>query len=124
MTGELVTRGSARLLVVEDEIMIAMMIEDMLLDLGHEVVALATRLDQGLELAKTVGVDLAMLDVNLGGGTSFPIADVLSDRGIPFFFATGYGPDGLEERHRSRLAIKKPFTARDLAAAIERIIAV
>jgi CheY-like chemotaxis protein len=114
--------GPVRLLVVEDEIMIAMMIEDMLVDLGHEVVALATGLDQGLELARTVGVDLAMLDINLGRGTSFAIADILSERGIPFFFATGYGPDGLEERHRGRVAIKKPFTAKDLETTISRIV--
>jgi CheY-like chemotaxis protein len=80
-----------RVLVVEDEMTIALLIEDMLTDLGHEVVGLAMRLPQAMELAATAIVDLAILDVNLDGRMSFPVADLLSARGVPFVFATGYG---------------------------------
>jgi CheY-like chemotaxis protein len=109
-----------RILVVEDEMTIALLLEDMLQDLGHEVAALAMRLPQALDLARTVAFDFAVLDVNLDGRTSFPVADVLRERGIPFTFVTGYGAAGLEPPYNAWSVIKKPFDEPTLQAAIER----
>jgi CheY-like chemotaxis protein len=107
-----------RILVVEDEMLVAMNIEDMLLALGHEVAGIAGRLVPALALATEGDFDLAMLDVNLAGETSFPVADVLRDRGIPFVFATGYGIDGIREDYRAAPVLQKPFRAGELAAAL------
>lgn len=107
-----------RVLVVEDEMTIALLLEDMLLDLGHEVVELAMRLPRALEVARSEAMDLAILDVNLDGRPSFPVAEVLDARGVPFIFATGYGPGGLTQEFRDRPVIKKPFDLRGLQAAI------
>jgi CheY-like chemotaxis protein len=104
---------------VEDEMLVAMNIEDMLLALGHEVAGLASRLAPALQLARESEFDLAMLDVNLAGETSFPVADILRARGIPYLFATGYGIDGIEEGYRGAPVLQKPFRSRDLAGALE-----
>ena len=98
--------------------LVAMNIEDMLLELGHEVAGLASRLGPALALAREGRFDAAMLDVNLAGEPSFPVADVLIGRGIPFLFATGYGPQGIEEGYRERPILQKPFRAADLGAAL------
>jgi CheY-like chemotaxis protein len=107
-----------RILVVEDEMLVAMNIEDMLLDLGHEVAGIASRLAPALALAGEASIDAAMLDVNLAGENSFPVADILAARGIPFVFATGYGLQGIEERHRGRPLLQKPFRASDLGPVL------
>ena len=107
-----------RVLVVEDEMLVAMSIEDMLLDLGHEVAGIAARLDPALALAGEAQLDLAILDVNLAGERSFPVAALLAGRGIPFLFATGYGVQGIEEQWRDRPVLQKPFRGQDLGAAI------
>jgi CheY-like chemotaxis protein len=111
-----------RVLVVEDEMTIALLIEDMLTDIGCEVAALATRLPQALEIAETVEADLAILDLNLDGRMSFPVAEVLARRGVPFVFATGYGEAGLSEAFRDRPLIKKPFDLKMLQAALRPLL--
>ncbi len=109
-----------RILVVEDEMTIALLIEDMLTDLGHEVVGLAMRLQQAMELAATASIDFAILDVNLDGRMSFPVADLLNARGVPFVFATGYGSAGVDERYRGQTpVVKKPFRLQELQSAID-----
>lgn len=112
-----------RILIVEDEMLVAMNIEDMLLELGHEVAGIASRLEPALALAREGRFDVAMLDVNLAGDRSFPVADLLAERGIPFVFATGYGPEGIDPKYRDRPVLQKPFRARDLAAAVEALAA-
>ncbi len=111
-----------RVLVVEDEVMVAMYVEDLLTELGFEVVAMATGLDQALPLARGAEFDFAVLDINLAGEASFPVADVLRERGIPFLFASGYGSKGLIEAYRTATRIQKPFLSQDLARAIERMV--
>ena len=111
-----------RVLVVEDDSLVAMLIEDIVADLGHEVAGSATRLDQALALARTAACDAAILDVNLAGQLSFPVADVLKARGIPFIFATGYDTDGLDEAYRDAVTLKKPFQADDVAAAFAKLM--
>ena len=110
-----------RALVVEDEMMVAMYVEDLLTDLGYEVAGVATNLDQALPLAREGAFDFAVLDINLAGQLSFPAADVLRQRGIPFLFASGYGSKGLIEDYRTAIRIQKPFRSQDLARAISRL---
>ncbi len=112
-----------RVLVVEDDAMIAMMVEDMLVELGHEVVDLAMRLPEALRLASEADFDLAVLDVNLDGWKSFPVADMLSRRGIVFLFATGYGASGVDAAHAGSPVIAKPFMMDDLRNAISQALA-
>ncbi|TDK39085.1 response regulator [Rhizobium deserti] len=112
-----------RILVVEDEMTIALLIEDMLSELGHEVVDLAMRLPQAVELAQRADFDLAILDVNLDGRKSFPVADILLERGIPFAFATGYGAAGIEPAYTGRPVLTKPFLMDDLETAIATLAA-
>ena len=111
---------SCRVLVIEDEVIVGMMVEDMLAELGCEVAAIATHFSQALELARTAAVDFAVLDVNLNGKQSFPIADMLAARGIPFAFATGYGTKALGGRYISAPTLQKPFQIEDLAAVLRR----
>ena len=110
-----------RALVVEDEIMVAMYVEDLLTELGYEVAGLATSLDQALPLARGGEFDFAVLDINLAGQTSFPVADALRERGIPFLFASGYSSRGVSEAYRDAVRIQKPFLSQDLEQAITAI---
>ncbi len=99
-----------RVLLVEDESLVAMLAEDILLDLGCEVVV-AMRLDKALALARTEAFDLAVLDVNLGEARSYPVADLLFERCTPFLFATGYGKKGLEAAYQGVPVLQKPYHA-------------
>lgn len=113
---------SQRILVVEDEMTIALLIEDMLTDLGHEVAELAMRLPQALESARSERIDLAILDVNLDGRPSYPVAELLDGRGVPVIFASGYGAGGLDPAYRGRVTLTKPFLLEDLRKAIDRAL--
>jgi CheY-like chemotaxis protein len=110
-----------RVLVVEDEMMVSMLIEDMLSDLGCSVIGPASRLDEAIELAKTSDIDCAVLDVNLGGQPIFPLADLLRERGRPFAFATGYGDAGVREIDKGTPVLQKPFREGDLARVLEEL---
>jgi len=113
------TLDGLRVLVVEDEMMVSMLIEDMLIDLGCTVVGPVSRLDEAIELAKRGGLDCAVLDVNLGGQPIFPLADLLRAQGAPFAFATGYGDAGLRDVDRGSPVLQKPFREGDLARVLE-----
>src|SRR3569833_4218210 len=102
-----------RVLVVEDEMMVSMLIEDMLGDLGCTVSGPASRLDEAMELAAAGEIDCAVLDVNLGGQPIFPLADLLRERGQPFAFATGYGDAGLRDVDKGSPVLQKPFREGD-----------
>lgn len=112
-----------RVLVVEDEALVAMLIEDMLTELGHEVLGPAMRLESALKMARDETFDLALLDVNLANEQSFPVARLLQERGIPFVFATGYGLRGLEDRFQEIMTLQKPFESDQLADAISFVLA-
>jgi len=109
-----------RVLVVEDEAVIAMLIEDMLMDLGHEVRAVASSMREALAQARDGSFDLALVDANLDGQLSYPVADILHGRGIPFIYATGYGGRGLDSRFAQAPILVKPFTCADLERVIAR----
>lgn len=102
-----------RVLVVEDEALVAMLVEDLLNELGHEVGAIASRMEDALANARTGQYDVAIIDLNLDGQPSYPVADILSERGVPFIFATGYGAGGLDSKY-SVPVLTKPFVADDL----------
>jgi len=112
-----------RVLVVEDEMMVSMLIEDMLTDLGCAIVGPASRLDEAMELARATELDCAVLDVNLGGQPIFPVADLLRERGRPFAFATGYGDAGLRDQDRGAPVLQKPFREGDLARVLGELLA-
>jgi CheY-like chemotaxis protein len=116
-------REARRVLIVEDEFLVAMLLEDFLLNLGHRVVASVARVDAATRLAARAKIDLAILDINLSGVPSFPVAEILRRRGIPFVFATGYGADGLSAEFRNEPALRKPYELRDLRRAIEEALA-
>lgn len=107
-----------RILVVEDEAMVALGLEDMLASLGHVVVAMVAGLDRALAAAREEVVDLGILDVNLRGQETYVVADVLAGRGIPFIFATGYEPARLREPYRDGHVLQKPFRQSDLKKMI------
>jgi DNA-binding response OmpR family regulator len=117
-------RADLRALVVEDEAMIAMLIEDMLLDAGCTAVDVAGRMDSAMRFAETGSYDFVILDVNLGGTPSYPIADVLAKRDIPVIFATGYGVGGLKASYAGAPTLQKPFVRADLEAIISGILSV
>lgn len=110
-----------RVLVVEDEPIVAMMVEDMLADLGVAVVGPATTLEEALSLARADRLDAAVLDVNLNGERSAPVAAVLQSRGVPFVFATGYGP-GERDEHPTAPVVQKPYRGDQMAEALRRIM--
>lgn len=112
------TGNARRILIVEDETLLAMHLEDMLTELGHEVVGMATRVKEASVLARDLDIDLAVLDVNIAGGLSFPVADVLRARNIPFVFATGYGIEGVLEGYKEAPTLRKPYELQDLQSAI------
>jgi CheY-like chemotaxis protein len=103
-----------KVLVVEDESFVALMIEDMLQDLGCEVIASVARLKEACDIAATAELDLAVLDVNLGGERSFPVAHILQERGVPFLFSTGYGKNGVPSELSGSPVLGKPFSAKEL----------
>jgi CheY-like chemotaxis protein len=110
-----------RVLVVEDEMMVSMLIEDMLGELGCLVVGPASRLEDALALARDAEMDCAVLDVNLAGQPIFPLADLLRQRGLPFAFATGYGDAGVRDVDRGAPVLQKPFREGDLAKVLSEL---
>jgi len=105
-------------LLVEDESLVALMVMDMLAQLGHDVIGPANRLQQAIELAQRETIDLAILDINLNGTESYPVAEVLAVRGIPFVFATGYESLSLRKPFAGRPVLQKPFLSHDLQREI------
>ena len=110
-----------RVLVIEDEAIIAVMVEDMLTELGATVVGPAATIAQGLKLAASEAIDGAVLDVNVRSERIDPIADVLQARGIPFVYATGYGGAASAGANRAPV-IEKPYTSEKLAKAVTAAI--
>jgi CheY-like chemotaxis protein len=108
-----------RVLVVENDVLIAMMVEDMLADLGCEVLGPAGGPDDARALLETAGrIDVALIDVHLGGRSGLPIADVLRGRGVPLIFSTGAGRQALRESDRDCTVLDTPYRQPDLASAL------
>lgn len=110
------------ILVVEDEMLVLMSIETMLEDLGCTDVEATATVPGALQLLKECSFDAAMLDVNLNGETSYPVADALIAAGIPFVFSTGYADRGDRQDLACRPVLRKPYVCAELAAKLEQIL--
>ena len=108
-----------RVLIVEDEIVVALFLEDILDEFGYQVAGVVTQLDEAM--AREPDYDIAVLDVHINGRNVFDFADMLAGRHIPFVFATGYGERGIPERHRCCPVLQKPFQPDDLKRILEDI---
>ncbi|HDZ58396.1 MAG TPA: response regulator [Pseudomonas xinjiangensis] len=111
-----------KVLIVEDEALIAMLLEEMLVDRGFDVVAHAVTLDEAERLASTIDVDVAILDVSLGGTYVFPVAERLRERGIPFAFTTGYGSDGVPDAWARYPVFTKPYDIEPLVQSLRQLL--
>ena len=112
-----------RVLLVEDEAMIAMLLEDMLADLGCLVVGPAYAINEAMEFAASAeAIDVAILDVNLAGKPVFEVADALRARKVPLIFSTGYGEHGLRSEDKGSPVLGKPFRAEELASALKKAL--
>jgi len=109
-----------RVLVVEDELLVALLVEDMLADAGCIVVGPFARVPEALAAARTETVDVALLDVNIAGEKVFPVAHVLEERGVPFLFVTGYGQAALPRDRPKWVACNKPFHLDHLTECLAR----
>lgn len=110
-----------RALVVEDEVLVGMLLEEMLHALGYELAALSTHIDEALVLARSATFDVALLDINLNGRPSFPVADAIRARSLPFLFATGYGGHILGAAYKDVPILQKPFSLAELRAALAKM---
>lgn len=113
---------TARILIVEDEMLVSMLLEDLLDDLGYEIVGPAAELESALALARDEALDGAVLDLNLNGKPTFAVAALLRERDIPFVFATGYGIDGLPSEFGDTPVLTKPFRRNELDRAVSAAI--
>jgi DNA-binding response OmpR family regulator len=111
------------ILIVEDEAMIGMMLEDYLDALGYRLHGLASTVDEACDQARAGGFDAALIDCNLQGEKSWPVADILAQAGVPFIFATGGMADDLPATHASRPTLAKPFTIGAVERALEKVLA-
>ena len=112
-----------RVFVVEDESLVMMLLEDSLVDAGCEIAGMASRIDDALEKAAALSYDVAVLDVNLNGRQTFEVARCIAERGIPYVFATGYGPASLLADFRHVPILQKPFQQQDLETALRQALA-
>jgi PAS domain S-box-containing protein len=108
-SGHVSPPGGRRVLLVEDEALVAMMIQEFLTECGHSVIGPISRASEALSAAKEGEFDSAILDINLGDGMAYPVADILSARGVPFVFITGYEADTVDDRFRDVPVLQKPI---------------
>jgi CheY-like chemotaxis protein len=116
------SKTQPRILVVEDEYLIRMLMEDMLADLGYEIAAAVGSIKEASEFAANGDFDVAVLDVNLDGQEIYPVADIMTKRGKPFVFVTGYGENSLIETYRDRPALQKPFQVEQIKAVLDKLL--
>lgn len=110
-----------RVLIVEDEPLVAMHLEDTLSNMGCQLAGSARTAAQAIRLLDSGPVDFAVLDINLGAAeTSYPVADVLTARGIPFTFLTGYSEGAIAAPYRDRPRLQKPFGEASLLQALAK----
>lgn len=112
-----------RILIVEDEPILAIALQDILEGLGYDVVGPAFRVEAAMLLARDSLLDGAILDVNMGDGDSYEIAACLAGRAIPYLFATGYGREGLEAGHEAAPVLAKPYREKEVADAVAELVA-
>jgi DNA-binding NtrC family response regulator len=114
--------AGSRVLLVEDEMLVAWMLGDMLAELDCAVVGPASSVNQALAMIDAEAIDAAVLDVNLDGQMSYPIADALAARGVPFVFSTGYDRDTLLDGYRTFPVLQKPFHRSELSDTLAKLL--
>lgn len=114
--------GPKRVLIVEDEAMIRMLLADMVGELGYAIAAEAAQIEDAMAATCNADFDVAILDVNLNGRPISPVADALLARGTPFIFVTGYSDPGIAEVHRGRPTLKKPFQLENLKLSLQKAL--
>src|SRR5579862_9301868 len=119
MTADAGVGAGKRILVVEYELMIRMLLDGMLSDLGYTMAAEAGGIEEAMTLAKEGDFDAAILDVNLNGQPITPVVEILIERGLPFVFATGYGQRGVPEAYQATPTLQKPFQSEALAQVLK-----
>jgi CheY-like chemotaxis protein len=122
-SGPRLETSAHRVFIVEDEVLIRMLLEDMLDDLGHQVAGSVGGIDEAAAMARTIDCDFAVLDVNLEGREVYPVAEILRQRGLPFAFVTGYGGAGVTDAFRQHPTLQKPFQVDDLRRTIAALLA-
>jgi CheY-like chemotaxis protein len=110
-------------LIVEDEPLVAMLVEDAIAELGLTPSGPAARVDTALQLIEERALAGAILDVNLAGEPVYPVAAVLRERQIPFLFLTGYGEEAIRDDFDMMPIVKKPFTVEQIQTAIRQLSA-
>jgi CheY-like chemotaxis protein len=115
------TTVRSQVLLVEDEAIIAMLMEDMLAEFSCDVSATVGDLDAATVAARSAHFDMAFVDVNLHGASAYPVADILRARGIPFAFVTGYGTVSTDASYADVPVLQKPFRVQELEAIVERL---
>jgi CheY-like chemotaxis protein len=110
-----------KFMIVEDEVLVALDLADMLSDLGHEVVFTESDVGRAIKIAEVETIDIAIMDINLRGELSFPVAKILRDRGVPVIFSSGYGRKGLIEDFQDAHFLTKPFGLDALATAVAKV---
>ena len=111
-----------RVMIVEDELLVAMLLEEALVEHGCEIVGPFSTVETALLAARGVVADVAVLDVNLRGKRVYPVAELLEARGIPFLLMSGYGRDGVPAEHANWVACSKPFLPGDLVTALAGLL--
>jgi CheY-like chemotaxis protein len=115
-------RATPRLLVVEDEYLIRMLLEDMLADLGYDVAAAVGTVAEASAFAESGDFQAAILDVNIDGEEIYPVAEILARRGLPFVFVSGYGERNLPAPFNDCPALQKPFQVEQLKSALAALL--
>jgi len=121
-SAEIVPMEKRRVLLVEDETLVAIMMREMLIDIGFSVVGPLNTCADALEAAKRGGIDCAILDLNLNGEASYPVADELAARAVPFIFVTGYDKETIDRRYASIHVLQKPVDEKSLRQALSTLL--
>ena len=112
-----------RVLIVEDELLVSWATQDMLEELGCVAIGPAASVNQALAAIALEDIDVAVLDLNLSGQLSYPVADALALRGVPYFFLTGYDAKSIREDYAAAPALQKPLRGSELVEALTRLLA-
>lgn len=118
----LAQQPNQRVLIVEDDPLIATMMEDIMEDMGLTVIGPAGKLEEALALAANAGIDIALIDIHIQGGEAYPVAEALAERGIPFAFSTGSDTESLPEKYRSTPTLLKPFLQEEVQQVLAELL--
>jgi CheY-like chemotaxis protein len=111
-----------RILVLDDNALISVLLEEWLIELGYEVAGPVPTVADALRVIEETSIDAAFLDLSVGDGDCMPVAAALEKRGVPFTFATGGGMDGLETHFPTAAVMIKPYDLSDVKKAVDRML--